>query len=211
MSSNRFARIWEHASLWGDSMLLVVPMSLALTGLGMSAFALIGLGGVGFVLSLVLAPAGAVALAMKLHGRTVDRNLAIDAAVATLAVSTVGGGLYAFVVTQGFDRSASFSTMLIVLLAIETVLFLALAADSAFDWSRRRTHTTLDTVRLLAAVPVLLSVAVFATNPDFGEFVVVAAPVAMAGAIAGVIGDMVNTARSHPAPPPSRHAHPVAM
>lgn len=183
-----------HLMFVGDAMLLIVPVGGAIMMAGMNMLSAVG-GGLGFVLGAALAPAATLLVVWLLRGRPLNRQMMTDVGFSTLIVLALTGALYALVITQELDQNAGFAVSAYVILALEGALAILLLVDAVADLLRKRQHTPLDIARLVAILFAAGLLALFWTNPDFGEFLVVLAPLGLAGGVAGVIGDVFASTR----------------
>lgn len=192
---DRRARSWEYPTLVGDTMLFAVPIGAISAALLMNVLMVTGLGGLGFAIGAVAAPAGALLLALVLRGEAINSTAYVDIGLSTLVASLVVGAAYGVVVVTKADQSAAFEPLMLVILALEILAVLGPVVDAVADLARKRAHRVLDTIRLVAAAFVVVGVAFFSGNPDFGELIVVVIPLAGAGAIAGRAYDLFEGIR----------------
>lgn len=178
----------RHAAFVGDTMILTIPACLAVGVMFMGVA-----GGYGALFGAVIAPIAAVMIARVLRGQRIDGRVWVEAAAAGAVVAVVAAAVYGAVVSYSFDTRAAFGPAMAVLLALEGMVVIAMAVDAVTDLARDRVHQALDIVRLVSAALVVVLVGLFATGPDVAEALVFLAPVALMGAAAGSLADLIST------------------
>lgn len=193
--TSRWSRIRDHATLVGDSMLFILPVGLVFIGVATNLTAGLGLGGAGFAVGCALAPAGGLFVSWLLRSGKLDESQKLALFPATLATVALAAGAYAAVVTRGLDDTRAFRIAVMSLLVIEGIALIGLLVDAFADLTRERRNSPVDYARIAGAAIVIILLAVFRSNPDLGEILVVVAPLALAGAVTAVLADGLSTLR----------------